>query len=365
MTDEVQTSEVMPETVDAVVESVSPSDTSVVSDDDAYGAVYDKLVSQNGADRAEDGKFKSTRDEPVDGAEDQGSPGGEEGAVEDAEAAGVPPATDATDAPAAPSHLPQDVKAAWDKMPVEARKAFADYTAQQDRKFGELGRAAQKAQAVEQVVNEFKEYFDGSKGKHDPAQAMRSLFNIQRSMDTDPVGTLYKIAQTYGIHDQLFQGSADSAREISALTQQIAQLQSHISKIADEGFIDTRVSQTLEARDVTKAIDEFAKANPYYAEVEDSLPAFIDVAKSRLGATAAPVEVLKAAYDMAVNAIPEVRAKVEAAKQNEAASQPDPKRSDAAKKAASINVKSKGTGKQSFSSEEEAMSAVWDKYNAA
>ncbi len=68
---------------------------------------------------------------------------------------------------------------------------------------------------------------------------------------------------------------------------------------------------------------------------------------------------------MAVNAIPEVRAKVQATEKIEVANQPDSKRSEAARKAASINVKSKGSGKQSYSTDEEAMAAIYDKHFAA
>lgn len=357
MTEEVQATEA-PETVDAVVETPSEAPAEVVSDDDAMSAIYDRLVTNNGADRAEDGKFKSPKAESVnDSAPVDGSPGGEEGAADEP----VEADNGVQQVPAAPSHIPSEVKAAWEKLPADAQKALADYTSQQDKKFGELGRELQKYKPVNDVVNEFKEYFDGSKGKHDPAQAMRALFNIQRNMDSDPVGTLYKIAQTYGIHDQLFQGNADASREISSLTQTIQELRQQVSQLTNGEYIQNQFSLLSEQQNVTKAIDEFASSAPFYAEVENALPQFIDVARSRMGDTAKPQELLKAAYDMAVNAIPEVREKVQAAEKVKAAEQPDPKRTEAARKAASINVKSKGTGKQSFSSDEEAMAAAYDR----
>lgn len=145
MTEEIQTTEA-PETVDAAVE-VSPSDTpEVVSDDDAYGAIYDKLVTNNGAERGDDGKFKSPKAESVDSsAPVDGSPGGEEGAEADApdESASV-----AAQAPSAPSHLPDPVKQAWDKLPEEARTAFAEFTSQQDKKFAEIGRELSRYKPV-------------------------------------------------------------------------------------------------------------------------------------------------------------------------------------------------------------------------
>lgn len=360
MSDELQSVETA-ETVDAVIETPSEATETVVSEDDAMSAIYDKLVTNNGADRAGDGKFKSPKAESVVPAPVDGSPGGEEGAADE------PVEADAgvQQVPAAPSHLPGEIKAAWDKMPPEAQKAFAEYTGQQDKKFSELGRELQKYKPVNDVVNEFGEYFDGTKGRHDPAQAMRALFNIQRNMDTDPVGTLYKIAQTYGIHDQLFQGNADSSREISSLTQTIQQLRQQVSQLADGDYIQDQFSRFNEQESVNRTIEDFAKSATFYADVEDALPSFIDLARSRLGDTAKPGELLKTAYDMAVNAIPEVRAKVKATEQVDVANKPDSKRAESAKRAASINVRSNGTGKQSFSTEEEAMAAVYDKHFAA
>jgi hypothetical protein len=328
----------------------TPTVESAPTDEDALGAIYDRLMSEQ--ERGPDGKFVSADKEA--GAEPaKDSPGSEAGAEE--QTAETP-----AEVIAAPAHLPQSIKGQWEKMPTEARDAIAQWTAEQDRKFGEQGRALAQYKPIQDTLGEFKEYFDGTKGKYQPAEAVRYLFNLQRQMDSKPLDTLLEIADTYGLRQHLTQPT-DGTREIIALRQTISELRTELARNATPERIEDTVSSVLEKRQVSEAIERFAKEQPFYAEVEKDLPDFISIARSKMP-DASPLSVLERAYHMAVNANDEVRAKKEAAEAKaKAAKSADPKRTEAAKRAASINVTSAGTGKQTFKSEEEAMSAAYDR----
>lgn len=358
--------------------------TTETSDEDSMGAVFDRLTTDEPEtpsgerDRDDLGRFtaqdkpetdKDTASKPKEAEADKNA---EDVTAGDEENADTEQKT-ADDASSAPAHLPYDIKSKWQEIPESARQAITALTTEQDRKFGELGREMANLKPVKDVVSEFNEYFDGTVASYKPEEAMRHLFGLQRQMDKDPVGTIMDIAKTYGVDGQLTQPT-DGTREIAALNQTIRQLQTRLEKIGDGSNVENTVSKVLEQRDFNKALDDFSKDKPFYADVESLLvdneesgrPGFISFAWDRLGNTAEPLKVLEYAYDMAINAIPEVREKAQAAKteKDKAANAPDPKRTDAARRAASINVKSTASGKQGYASEEEAMGAAYDRMTA-
>ena len=352
--------------------------TSEVSDEDAMGAAFDRLTSDdsasddampNGTDRDEQGRFVSKDADKTDAA----------GVAENADEAKAgddqqaePEQKTADNASSAPAHLPYDIKSKWAEIPEAARDALVALTTEQDRKFGELGREISNLKPIKDVTSDFAEYFDGTVASYKPDEAMRYLFGLQRQMDKDPLGTIMDIAKTYGVDGQL-NAPTDGTREIASLNQTIRQLQTRLEKMGDGGNVEDTVSKVLELRDFNKALDDFATGKPFYADVESLLvdneatgrPGFISFAWDRLGETAEPIKVLEYAYDMAINAIPEVRAKAQAAKSTDkAAPASDPKRTDAARRAASINVNSTASGKANFASEEDAMGAAYDRLTA-
>ena len=379
MTD--QAAEIETEVVSTATEPASTdavTETATATEDDALGEAFDRLTAER--ERDEQGRFASA--EKPDGEKADPKPDTEVSADEvpaGDENADTPEKQSADQASSAPAHLPYDIKANWEGIPEAARTALVGLTTEQDRKFGELGREMATLKPVKEVVSEFGEYFDGTKGSYKPDEAMRYLFGLQRKMDSDPLGTIMDIANTYGVAGQLVQPT-DGTREIAQLNQTIMDLKSQMTNQSNPETINTAVSQALDAREFNKALDEFAASKPFYTDVESVLvdneetgrSGFISYAWDRLGETEEPLKVLEYAYDMAVNAIPEVRVKAQAAKaQNnstanavpdaKAANAPDPKRTDAARRAASINVKSTATGKQNFASEEDAMGSVYDR----
>lgn len=331
------------------------------SEDDAMGAIFDRLSSESIQERGENGKFK---DKPGEGGEEgQASLGGEEGAE-------VEPGSTAEQVTSAPAHMPQAIKDQWTNMTPETQRAIAAHQAEIDRKFGEYGRFMGENKPVidrlATVRQEMPELFQGMSPEQ-LAQGALELGAVQVNLNRDPVGTILQIAQTYGVVGHLAQAitgqqPTGDQQLVHGLQREIASLKGQLQSLGDPAAIDKHINATLAQKDAERIIGDFAKSKPHYAEVEASLPVFIDVALKNKPGASLP-EVLDAAYDMAVNAIPEVREKIRA---SEAAARAtvaklDPKRTEAARKAASINVKSNSNGRDKPMSEEEAMGDVFDR----
>ncbi|WP_420959356.1 hypothetical protein [Brucella sp. IR073] len=345
-----------------VENAIIGGDTGEPSEDDAMGAVFDRLTKQGGPERGHDGKFTAKQGDGADDGAGEASLEGEEGAGEGA------PGSTAGDAAPAPAHMPQAIKDEWANMTPKAREALATYQGEIDRKFGEMGRFLGENKPIIDRLStarqQMPELFDGMTPEQ-LAQGALELGAVQVNLNRDPVGTILQIAQTYGVLGgvaQALSGQQPTPDQhlVQGLQREIASLKGQLQSLGDPAAINKHVEAMMAQKDAERIIDDFAKSKPHYTDIEASLPAFIDIAlKSK---PSAPLrDVLEAAYDMAVNAIPEVREKVAASEAKATVAKPDPKRTEAARKAASINVKSTSTGKERPMSEEEAMAAAYDR----
>src|SRR5262249_9544936 len=134
--------------------------------------------------------------------------------------------------------------------------------------------------------------------------------------------------------------------------------------MADPSKIDQRITRKLDEERETDKVNELisrvSKDMPLYDQIpEPDLVSFIHMAKQKLDGTASQEAVLKRAYDMAINADPDLRAKAAALKSAAAA---DPDRIAAAKRANETNIRSTSTGKTRQLTPEEELGAVYDKH---
>lgn len=334
-----------------------------LSEDDAMGAVFDRLSADGLQEREDNGQFKGKAAEG--GEEGQASLEGEEGA-EGAEAGST-----AEQATLAPAHMPQAIKDQWAALTPDAQKAFSDHQKEIDRKFGEIGRfMGENKPVIDRLASarqEMPELFQGMSPEQ-LAQGALELGAVQVNLNRDPVGTILQIAQTYGVVGHLAQAlSGQQPTNDQQLTQglqrELASLKGQLQSLGSPAAIEQHIQTAMAKKDAETIISGLS-ARPYYAEVEASLPRFIDIAASQKpGASIG--DMIEAAYDMAVNAIPEVRERVRASEAEATAkatvAKLDPKRTEAARKAASINVKSNSNGRPKPMSEDEAMSDAYDR----
>jgi hypothetical protein len=153
----------------------------------------------------------------------------------------------------------------------------------------------------------------------------------------------------------------DQNSQVTYLEQKVAKLEQQLSKPQiDESAIEERISHAMESRQVQTEVETFAETADFWADVENVMPGYIRMVRENNPGVSAK-QALETAYDMAINADPIVRQKVRELEAKATTKQPDTKRVDAAKKAASINVKSTVNGSGREVSEDDALSAAWDR----
>jgi len=354
---------------------VTAADTPAsVSEDSALSAVFQRLTRGEGQARGEDGKFTSATPEADTGEPAPNTDTG--GPLEGGE--GEAQATVESSTPAAAVPLPATMTgldAIWDKLPPDAQEALAANQKKLHETNSSQGRALAAYKPIADVIGEFKEYFNGERASYKPEEATRYLFNIQRDMDTDPIQTLLQIADTYELLPQLatmFGGQAAGGEaqqqtdQTPALLEKISQLETTIRSMGDPSKIDERITARLNEdrtfNAVTEVISRTSKDMPLYAEVEGDLPIFIKKSWEKLGETASQEAVLKRAYDMAVNADPDLRKKAAALT---SAASPEAAKIDAARKANATNIRSTTVGKAREPTEDELLQQAYRKAQRA
>ena len=330
------------ETLTTSTNTVEVSD--LVEDNSAYDKVWDKLSH---GDRDDTGKFASEGQE-----------------TQNADAPAKPEAEKQQEAQAAPTlklpaNMTPDMVDIFDGMAPEKTAKLSEWADKLHRQMSDQGRQLGALRPVGEVVAAYPEYFN-AQGSPAPAEAFNRLMAVQKVLDADPVAGLRQIAEAYGITDQAFGGglASDSAQ----LRSTISDLRQQIAAMASPDAIREQVENSFRERTAAEEISRFQKEKPLYSELEAVLPDFVTIAKRQLGDTATPGALLERAYDMAVFAMPETRAKQTAAAQAAPAVNA---KAEAAKKAASINITGAPAGARKFATDEEAMGAAWDRATSA
>lgn len=352
------------------------TDTVVSNDDAALAAVFDKHERDNGAGRAADGRFASSA--PQDAATDEAPQAGSE---EPLEGGGGEEQRDTESTPQSTVPLPSnwqsnEMKEVWGKIPADLQPVIAAHDAKLRETISKQGNALQTWKPISDTIKEFEGYFNGEKAQYKPEMAIRALFETVRDLDAKPVETLVQIARDYNVLPQLAAAFRLEGEEAGTVSTQNAELVAKIGELENtiralqSGFkpeiVDERVSQILfeknEHAAAQDAISRTSKDMPLFDEVpEDDMVHYIHRAKVKLG-TGSKDAVLKLAYDMAVNADPDLRARAAALK---SAAPNDAEKVAAAKNANAANLKSTSAGKPRELTDDELLSGIYDKHKRA
>lgn len=344
----------------------------ITADDDALSAIFDKHERDHGAER-ENGKFVSPDPERRNAAAEAaaGSEGGDGKGEELEPGSSTPAATTVS----LPGNWTGRLEEVWGRIAPEDQAKIAAVQTELQGKLSDQGRVISTFKPISEVLERQKDYFDGRYKTDDgkaitPAAAVEFFFNVQRELDRDPVTGLLNIADRYGARDQLAAalGTVAAGKEgqqgDAALQSEIAGLKAQIRDLLNPASIDARINQQFSARAAVEAAGEevsrLAKDKPLYSEIpEEDMVQSIHKARRKLGDAASKEAVFDLAYDMAVNADPDLRAKAAAARP---AAVQDPKKIADAKRAAGVNVTSTQSGRARTLSEEEELGEVYDRH---
>ncbi|MBZ9926786.1 hypothetical protein [Mesorhizobium sp. BR1-1-4] len=341
-----------------------------VTEDAALGAVWDKMERDHGAER-EDGKFVSPNPEKRADVAATASPKGGEGGE---------PAGDGLTPSAGTVPLPDNwkglqgadvVKGAWEKTPAEIRAFVAAREQDLQSRLSDHGRQISAAKPVQEAIDKFAHYFDPVKGRKTadgsvvtPARAIEFLFQAQANLDAAPVESLLALADSYGVRDKLAAAFGQTVQQgESELRREIAGLKQMLASAHNPATIDDRINQKLQERtDQQSAAEELTRLSadkPLYSEIpEVDMVEAIHKARRKLGDAASKEAVFTMAYDMAVNADPDLRAKAAAAKP---AATNGAAKIESARRAAAVNIPSTASGRGRALTEDEELAAVYDR----
>lgn len=362
----------------AMLADIAPPPAAVIAedaanDDEALGALWDKHERDNGAER-DQGRFASPDPEKRAAAEAaKASPGG--GAGEGQQGDGTPPLSTAVPLPAnwqgIQGGVAQNIKDAWEKTPAELRSFVAQREQELQTRLSDHGRQVAAIKPLAEVISKHQDYFDGRYKMPDgsgltPAAAVSFLFSAQRELDKDPVAGLLAIADRYGARDKLAaafgktvpEGELDLRREIAGLKQMLSGQMQNPASIGD--IVSQKLQEEAEKHSAAEEVNRLSKDKPFYSEIpEADMVDFIHKSRRKLGETASKEAIFDLAYDMAVNADPDLRAKIAAAARPAAGH--DPKKIADAKRAAGVNITSTSSGRGRELTEEEELGLVYDR----
>lgn len=346
---------------------ITPVQTSNESADEALGAIYDRVMS--GGDEAAPERVETTSSRDDRGRFVKQSPA--EASPQEGEVSGEEASASVSERQAAPVGLPAnwrpDMADIWQALPADQRDRVGKWSQEVHARMSDMGRKVSAYADVQSVMDDmvqtYPERFSGPDAMK-PTDAVKFLYQVQKDMDQRPVETLLEIAARYNAVPELAKAlgmGGDSAAQVNTLQNTIQQLEARIASLVSPETINNHISRAMTEREVLSGVERFKSEKPFFADVESVLPQFIDIARAN-EPEADPLQLLASAYDMAVNAIPAVREKAQAAQK--AAVMPSA-RAAAAKKATSINVTSTAATKPKPRSQEEAMGDAWDRLMAS
>lgn len=307
--------------------------TEVTSIDDTMSATYDAIMARETESEApvetpEEAApvDKVETPEEVEAAPEELIDQPEEEAVEPEE---ITPSLDA------PNSWSADAKAVWGELPPSAQEYILNREKQAHDQISRMGQELSTYKPVAQVFEANAQTFE--RHKMSPIEGVERLLDVQNQLDSDPVGTLQRIASVYGVNFQnLANGTPENQGQpdpqVTALQRQVQDLQGKLSEFE-------KVSQTREEREqeamVTQARTELEKSGimqkPHYDELKSDIADILGSGKA---------STFEEAYEKAAWANPTARQslldeqrKAELDKQAKAAAE--------AKKAAKVNVGSK------------------------
>lgn len=254
-----------------------------------------------GTTRGDDGRFqpKVVAEEAPEGIE---VPGSTQGAPPDPQPVVIE----------APQSLPADVKAKWGQLPPDVQKYWADREGEVHRKLTADGERIKALSVFEEALSPHLDRIHRLNVA--PHQYIADVLRVDQALAGDPVRFIQWAAHRHGI--DLRSLVNDSTQQAPQQQQQPAAPQPTSAFDPRIHHLETRLSQMERADEqarlaaANQTIETFRKDRPHFDEALPLMSALIE-SKAAKG--------LDDAYDMAIHASPDIRAKIEATKAKEAA----------------------------------------------
>jgi hypothetical protein len=272
----------------------------------------------------------------------------------------------------APTDMPNGVRQAWGQLTPEARDAVQGSLREMQRKLADAGRVSSGLAPIKDaLINAASEFPNLANMRPEQvAEQVFELARVSRDFASKPLETMLGLIDKHGLRAQLAQALGQPAAQgqpqpqdvstIRSLQSEVAALKNTIQSLQNPETLETHVSSVLQKQTAMSAVQEFASAQPYWGVLEPHMPAFVSAARDILGPGASAKDVLARAYsDALAKYLPDTKARQQDA--IAASEKADPDRAAAVLKAKSVNVAGKQSGKTRVLTEDEALSAAYDR----
>lgn len=258
----------------------------------------------------------------------------------------------------APAHWSAETKAKFDSLDDAAKTAVLDLAKSQEadytRKTQELAEQRKGIEPLQGVIQQFGDYLGqvGVTADQAVSTLLQTEYGLRNGTPDQKQQILSNLAQQYGVELGMPQGASQADQTINRLQAQIQELQSQI-----QGF--SAQQQQQQSQTIEQQISEFQSAksdhgkplHPHFEAVQE------DMAKLITGGYATD---LKEAYDKAVWANPETRAKLLADQSAAKAKENDAKAKRAKEAGKSVRPKRGPEKPTTPKTVQDAASAAWD-----
>lgn len=331
--------------IEATADALAAPEAAPVSMEDELGAVFDKLNAPE--------EVNAPTEQP------------ETAEVEQVETVEEPETAPAVEEVEVPSGLPVELREKWKAIPEEAREAILKDRDGLHRKLSDMGRQVQGIAPIRdslvQAVEKFP--FLADMKPQDVAAQVFQLAEIGQRMRQNPGATLAQLAKQHGAEKALLQhlsgqNVTPDAQYTTRLLNHIQTLEQKLARVADPEYLSQQISQVTTQQQVVRTVNDFASKAEHWAAVENHIPAYIAIAKAKLGEGASEMDILSFSYEKAVQDFVE---KAPSQLAVEATADPDPDRTAKALKAVSVNVAGKSTGRPKPLTEEEELARAYDR----
>ena len=268
----------------------------------------------------------------------------------------------------APSDVPYAIKQHWKDIPETARDAILKSQREMGQKLADQGRQVQGIAPIRDVLAQAVKEVPAlaNMRPEDAAKEVMVLAKLSQDFSAKPVETLMGYIKQHGLGEAMQaamsgQPQGQQAQQVPQLMKHIQGLERKIAEISDPEYMRGNFETFNTQSQVNSSVTEFASKAEHWGAVESHMPATIQFVQATLGENASTSDVLSKAYELAVSQfVPDAKVKQGEAAEK-AAPVVDPERSKAALKAKSANVQSRSSGKSRTMTEDELMSATYDK----
>lgn len=345
------------EATETTQEAAEPSLRDILSD------AYDKATREL-PERGPDGKFVSTKEpEAVEEASTDAAPVEAQSETEDQttpETGEVKPETPAIDPPISWS---SEMKQKWATLPPDVQEYVAGMERDARTHISRLGQQVKAFEPVAKTLEQYKGTFE--RNGMDYARGLEALLAAQSMLDVNPKAAILEIARAYGVDlgAEPQQSEALPGRETLALQAKIAELERQIAETRTD--VVSRKEQERQQREAAlqSEVEAFAKAHPYFAEVEADVAMLIPLLRAQ-SPELSERQLLENAYNKAIRVNDGVWSKIEADRRAKEAAEAK-KKAEAAKKVASLNVRTTTTARPAEREIRDELSSVYDRMSQA